>query len=277
MIVERTKDTMNGARWFRDPRKAVPLEEITRFPHGVLEVKLQLEDETKTPMWVVDMIHSGKLLEVHKFSKFIHGCSVLMPDDVRAVPYWIDDATLTDSIYSSGAQKLLERSTGANEYYQHLLPHDDEGNVKQPKQDKHLKSPGLRRVQPSVGDGLVALEGAPKVGDNREPWYTRQFCDEDWFEDNCCDWSESAAASHITIQKVEPKLFLANERTFISWLHMAVIMSSISVGVLAFSNTQGSADEVALTILPVALMFIIYALRTYLIRSAKIRTRDAER
>lgn len=81
----------------------------------------------------------------------------------------------------------------------------------------------------------------------------------------------------MTIQKVEPKLFLANERTFISWLHMAVIMSSISIGVLAFSNTQGSADEVALSILPVALLFIVYALRTYLIRSRKINTRDAER
>lgn len=27
-----------GIRWYRDPKKAVPLNEITRFPHAVLEV-----------------------------------------------------------------------------------------------------------------------------------------------------------------------------------------------------------------------------------------------
>ena len=32
----------NQDRWFRDPSKPVPRNEITRFPHAVLEVKLQL-------------------------------------------------------------------------------------------------------------------------------------------------------------------------------------------------------------------------------------------
>lgn len=274
MILERTKDTMNGNRWFRDPRQSVPLEEITRFPHGVLEVKLQLEDETKTPMWVVDLIRSGKLLEVHKFSKFIHGCSVLMPEEVRSVPYWIDDATLAESIYRSGAAKLLERSTGANEYYQHLLPHDSSGKV---KGSAHTASP-LRRVKPSVGDFQANLLPAPRVGEvSAEPWYAREYCNDDWCEENCCDWSESATANHMTVQKVEPKLFLANERTFISWMHMAVLLSSTSIGVLAFSGSQTNAQEIAMTMLPISLLFIVYATRTYLVRSAKIRTRDAER
>jgi hypothetical protein len=38
MINERTKETLNGTRWYRDPDTAVPLNEITRFPHAVLEV-----------------------------------------------------------------------------------------------------------------------------------------------------------------------------------------------------------------------------------------------
>lgn len=33
----------NQDRWFRDPSKPVPRNEITRFPHAVLEVKLQLK------------------------------------------------------------------------------------------------------------------------------------------------------------------------------------------------------------------------------------------
>ena len=35
---------------------------------------------------------------------------------------------------------------------------------------------------------------------------------------------------------MEPKVFFANERTFISWLSMAVNLSSISIGVLAFTS-----------------------------------------
>lgn len=131
-------------RWFRDPSKPVPRNEITRFPHAVLEVKLQLtvrffggwdvyylgrellvyccflcsrvggvrvyvsyiptcesgltqlapllayppppppntqQDEAAKPQWVIDLLNSGIPREVHKFSKFIHGCAVLLSEE----------------------------------------------------------------------------------------------------------------------------------------------------------------------------------------------------
>ena len=33
--------------------------------------------------------------------------------------------------------------------------------------------------------------------------------------------------------KVEPKVFFANERTFLAWLHMSLTLASISVGIVA--------------------------------------------
>lgn len=33
--------------------------------------------------------------------------------------------------------------------------------------------------------------------------------------------------------KVEPKVFFANERTFLAWLQMAVTLASISVAIIA--------------------------------------------
>lgn len=33
--------------------------------------------------------------------------------------------------------------------------------------------------------------------------------------------------------KVEPKVFFANERTFLAWLHMAVTLASISIAIVA--------------------------------------------
>lgn len=43
-------------------------------------------------------------LQVHKFSKFIHGSAVLLPDMVQAVPYWIDDESIRKSIVQSSSQ-----------------------------------------------------------------------------------------------------------------------------------------------------------------------------
>lgn len=43
------------------------------------------------------------LQEVHKFSKFIHGCAVLLPEEVQAMPYWIDDPSLRESVIASGS------------------------------------------------------------------------------------------------------------------------------------------------------------------------------
>ena len=81
----------------------------------------------------------------------------------------------------------------------------------------------------------------------------------------------------MTVQKVEPKLVFANERTFVKWLHMAVLLSSISIGVLAFSAKNSRAQEFALILLPLAFIFIVYATITYIWRSRLIKDRDVSR
>ncbi len=92
-------------RWYRDPSLPYREGDITRFPHAVLEVKLQLGNESDTPQWIHDLFQNGMLHEVHKFSKFIHGCATLLPEDVQAMPYWIDDPSLRPSLEASGAVK----------------------------------------------------------------------------------------------------------------------------------------------------------------------------
>jgi uncharacterized membrane protein YidH (DUF202 family) len=196
------------------------------------------------------------LMEVHKFSKFIHGCAVLLPDEVRAVPYWIDDSSLSDSILQSGGGRLLEASTGANEHYQHLLPHDKSGNVK-PKVTKP-------KYTPNEDDFVVEVSHSPATA-----------CLEDI---SCCEWATPLVTEDgMRGQKTEPKLYFANERTFIKWLHMAVILSSISIAVLAFSSKVGLAQYYAVMMLPLSLLFVAYALATFLWRSNMMRNRDNAR
>lgn len=57
LINERTGDTATGQRWYRDPKKAVPLTEITRFPHAVLEVKLEVNWTLYMPTSLYDAFY----------------------------------------------------------------------------------------------------------------------------------------------------------------------------------------------------------------------------
>ena len=66
--------------------------------------------------------------------------------------------------------------------------------------------------------------------------------------------------SDTVAQKTEPKVFFANERTFISWLSMAVNLSAIAIGVIAFSKRNTRGWMFGMSLLPLALLFIVYAL-----------------
>jgi SPX domain protein involved in polyphosphate accumulation len=110
MIKENPEDGPTCAatgRWYRDPELPIGRTEITRFPHAVLEVKLSLKEGQTSPEWVQELLDSGYLTEVHKFSKFIHGTATLFPEMVRAVPYWVDDESVRASMIASAPEKPL--------------------------------------------------------------------------------------------------------------------------------------------------------------------------
>ena len=90
MISERGSGLKNKTVWCRDPSKTFAYNEITRLPH-MLSWKLSFTklkaDSAAPPQWVTDLQNSGMLYEVHKFSKFINGGAVLLPEFVRSFPY----------------------------------------------------------------------------------------------------------------------------------------------------------------------------------------------
>ena len=78
--------------------------------------------------------------------------------------------------------------------------------------------------------------------------------------------------------KVEPKVFFANERTYLSWLHMSVILASISVAIVTMAEKESSAGTTAkyygLALMPVAIAFAVYAMHMYLRRTAMLMRRE---
>lgn len=62
--------------------------------------------------------------------------------------------------------------------------------------------------------------------------------------------------------KVEPKVFFANERTFLAWMHISIILAGASIAILAFSSSSENPGSqlYGVVMLPVAIAFIIYSM-----------------
>jgi hypothetical protein len=75
---------------------------------------------------------------------------------------------------------------------------------------------------------------------------------------------QSAPGKRIALPtRVEPKVFFANERTFLSWLNFTVILGGLAVGLLNFGDRVGRISTMG------------YALVTYHWRAAAIRKRGS--
>ncbi|KAJ9659686.1 vacuolar transporter chaperone [Coniosporium apollinis] len=77
---------------------------------------------------------------------------------------------------------------------------------------------------------------------------------------------------HVPV-RVEPKVFFAAERTFLSWLEFSIILGSIAATLLNFGDNVSLASAWAFTI--VACLSLLYSMGLYLWRSDMIRKRRA--
>ena len=60
-----------------------------QFPYSVLEIKLRADK--KTPPWFTELLDEGLIQDVPKFSKFLHGVSMLRQPPGEELPYWISE------------------------------------------------------------------------------------------------------------------------------------------------------------------------------------------
>ncbi|KAK8206286.1 VTC domain-containing protein [Phyllosticta capitalensis] len=79
---------------------------------------------------------------------------------------------------------------------------------------------------------------------------------------------------HVPV-RVEPKVYFAAERTFLSWLEFSIILGSIAATLLNFGDGVALASAWAFTV--VACLALLYSMGLYLWRVDKIRNRRAVR
>ena len=76
--------------------------------------------------------------------------------------------------------------------------------------------------------------------------------------------------------RMEPKVFFANERTFLNWLQFTVLLGSISLTLLNFGNV-GSTRTSGMVLTAITLLAMIYALGVFHIRLSNILSTKANR
>mmetsp|Transcript_9626 Transcript_9626/g.11517 ORF Transcript_9626/g.11517 Transcript_9626/m.11517 type:complete len:240 (+) Transcript_9626:125-844(+) len=74
--------------------------------------------------------------------------------------------------------------------------------------------------------------------------------------------------------KVEPKVFFANERTFLAWLHTAIMLAGASIAIVAFADANPWSQLYGVILLPVSIAFIVYAMVQYTRRANMIRRKE---
>ena len=232
------------ARWYRDASKNIPKNEITRFPFAVLELKLAMDASEDLPEWIRPLVASDALAPVNKFSKFIHGCAVLIPDEVQAMPYWIDDPALAASIAATGSGAILNNKSPKTPLAAWTEP------------SAQWTDPSTLQAARKVPRKATAANNRHRASRSQSDALYAESCFDGYGRDRCyddasrlCDGAEGCFASNLDVrdgmqqplprQRVEPKLFFANERTFVHWLHAAVVL--VSFGAAVYGVVDGDA------------------------------------
>ena len=252
-----------------------------KFPFAVLEVKLQVEE---TPQWIEDILREINATEVWKFSKFLHGTCVIRGAQISRFPHWWDFAAENNfGITSCPAKKnTMENSTPKS--------------TTQTTTSIQITSTNSHETRSGNGNRDLAHVLASAMSLLRFRNYARSSARNRENED-----IESQRSKRYTPIKIEPKTFFANERTLLQWLSMSTLLLFLSLGLLSFEAgspsetinlfrgqnthviTEGNArqkrkitasDTCGLALAPVAILFMIYALFTYLVRANRIVKRE---
>lgn len=174
---------------------------------------------------------------VPKFSKFIHGVAVLFPGEVDVLPYWLPqmekDIKKTISRSSSGEKEVDTTRASTNSH--------------------HISIPIV------VSDQEKADEETPLLGSstNRRSIKVGR------------DIEDKRIAVPV---RVEPKVYFANERTFLSWIHFSIFLGGISSALVGLGDSTARISGFLFGF--VSIMFTMYALYLYRWRATRIRQRD---
>ncbi|KAJ6096725.1 hypothetical protein N7486_007471 [Penicillium sp. IBT 16267x] len=276
------------------PFSTIRTGEIVRFPHALLEIKLR--GKAHQAEWVNDLMASHLVKDAPRFSKFVHGTAQLFEDYVNSFPFWLgelendirrdpetafheeqerlarrneDDIAVGSFLGGAGSPStnhhlagspfsrwseprphtVLPRPSGysevpANRRLSHVQPQRREVQPQVPVEAIHESEEG--EDEPSRFDSILK-----SLGISKPSWTGREIVSLPPGVREPGIWIKDSGPV-----RVESKVWLANQRTFIKWLHISILLSSLSLGLY---NAAGKHNKIAQALAIVYTFFALFS------------------
>lgn len=247
--------------------------EISRFPYSVLEIKVKDDATKKQPQWVQDLMGSHLVYAAPGFSKFLQGAVSLFEDNVNDYPSW--HGNLTDDIRKDPQAAWEEdQSRKAKQAENDLVIGSFIGTsqkasasfkpaVSSPVGKSYMEE---RMIAEERAGRRSNLDGPTASGDagndedetggssNQGGYGTLASVFPSF---SLSRYAQSRRSKSFQLPpgvtkptqfikdsgplQVEPKVWLANERTFLKWQHICILLGSLAVSLY----TAAGEDEIA--------------------------------
>jgi len=258
------------------PFKNINQSEVSRFPYAVLEIKLKGDSTGKRPGWIQDLMGSHLVHPSPRFSKFVHGVASLFEDYVNRLPFWLSDLDTDirkDPRVAFEEEEERRAQQAENEQVVGSFLGTKLGSYKPSRSSPMAKSYLAERVaaegaavgtpQSGAGFGQSTSDVTAAGDESGEP--ADQHRDYGTLSSIFPGFSlskyarakrarEAAPALPAGVVEptewiknsgplqIEPKVWLANERTFLRWQHICVLLGSLAISLYTVAG-KGTLAE----------------------------------
>ncbi|EGY15619.1 vacuolar transporter chaperone 2 [Verticillium dahliae VdLs.17] len=263
--------------------------EVSRFPYAVLEIKLR-DLGKKRPAWIEDLMGSHLVHPAPRFSKFVHGVASLFEDYVNNLPFWLSDlegdirkdpqkafeaeekrrsqraedevavgsflgkrvSSYKASRSSPAGQSYLADRMAAEASLARSVPREptveeagepSEGREHDEEQEQGQEQDGDQRT--GYGTLSAVLPSFSLSRYSRARHERERPLPEGVVEPS--EWIKNTGEL-----KIEPKVWLANERTFLKWQHICILLGGLAVSLYSAAGRNTLAEVMGIMYILIA-------------------------
>ncbi|TVY45796.1 Vacuolar transporter chaperone [Lachnellula subtilissima] len=231
--------------------------EISRFPYAILEIKVKEFDGKKHPQWVEDLMASHLVHKSPRFSKFAHGVATLFEDNVNNLPFWLsevetdirkDPQTAFDEEEERKARKAEDQLVVGSFLGTSKASPSFQPAVSSPLSKSYMNDVGERIGRRSNLSGKDISQGTDNSRDPGEESSSRGgygTLSSVFPSFSLSRYAQSRREKNTPLPpgvtkptqlikdsgelKVEPKVWLANERTYLKWQHICFLLGGFAI------------------------------------------------
>lgn len=256
------------------PFKNINQSEVSRFPYAVLEIKLREDGHRKRPAWIEDLMSSHLVHPTPRFSKFVHGIASLFEDYVNNLPFWLSDLE-TDirkdpqTAFEQEEQRRVQRADDAQAVGSLIGYNTSSYKAAQSSPvgksylaDRMAAESSVRMSQSLAGNGrkpsAAEEEGESSAGPQSKGYGTLSSVMPSFSLSKYAAAKRAQKAQREQLPegvvkptewiknsgelKIEPKVWLANERTFLKWQHIAILQGGLAIGLYTAAGKNFVAE-----------------------------------